>query len=103
MRRESSRRASGGPGRWFRRRLPPALGSIVEAETHFEGHLEMVDVAVDEIAANAGHLEPVKIPQGLRGTVHPVPHRLIDAVGRRTHNLGDLVRAISHAPLPLGT
>src|SRR3954453_20696783 len=76
---------------------PGPGGSVVlEPEADLETDLEVLDRAVLDLAADVGHLEPVDVPQGLRGTGDRVVDRVLVSLGRRPDDLGDAVGAVRH-------
>src|SRR6185437_6789295 len=81
-----------------RRSAPETLLRLVaQAELHL--HLVVIDLAVDDMAADLGHLEPFEIAQGFRGGVDAVADRLVEAAARAADNLGDAVDMIAHRSL----
>src|SRR4051794_14341403 len=59
-----------------------ALG-LLEAEPDLHGDLEMADLAVHDVPADVGGLEPVEVPQGLCGAGQPVADGVVDRLRRR--------------------
>src|SRR3984957_20942148 len=69
---------------------------VLEAEAHLEADLIVRDLAVDDLAADLGDLEPVQVPQGLPGPVQSTADGGLDPLGRGSDDLGDAVRALAH-------
>src|SRR3546814_20477028 len=63
----------------FRSSGAPSL-LVAEAELHPD--LEVADGIVDDVAADFGHLEPLEVPQRLRGGADGVADRVVERVGR---------------------
>src|SRR6188472_1445007 len=75
----------------------PTLASFVlEPETDLHADLEVLDVAVLDLATDLGDLEPVHVPQRRARPTYGVPDGFVDAVGRRADDLGDAVSATAH-------
>src|SRR3712207_4537890 len=76
---------------------PSADGPVVlETEADLQPDLEVLDATVLGLTSHLRDLEPVDVPQRLRGALDPVPDRLVDAVGRGADDLGDPVGAVRH-------
>ena len=69
---------------------------VLEPEPDFHGDLEVLDVTLDDVAPDLGHLEPVEVPDGFGRPPHAVAHRLLDAVARGADDFGDPVGAVAH-------
>lgn len=54
---------------------PP--GSVLESETHLQGHLERVDFTVHDVTADLGRLEPLDIANGSGHAGDAVPDGLL--------------------------
>src|SRR5260370_1018290 len=67
---------SGGSGHYPPR---PTTSGVLEAEADLEPDLIVGDVAVDDLAADLRHLEPVQVPQGLRGALQRALDRRLDS------------------------
>src|SRR3546814_12493428 len=65
----AARRTSGAP-------------SLLVAEAELHPDLEVADGIVDDVAADFGHLEPLEVPQRLRGGADGVADRVVERVGR---------------------
>src|SRR5690606_3425458 len=76
------------------RRDPNPNSGVFEAESHLHADLQVLDIAVHDLAADLGDLEPVEVPERLRRPVDAVAHRFVDALGGRPDDLGHPVRAI---------
>src|SRR6266581_4071159 len=76
-------RAAARATAWDRERCrqPGQLG-VLEAEADLEPDLEMRDVAVHDLTADLGDLEPVQVPQGLPGTVQRAADGRLDSLRR---------------------
>src|ERR1700683_4998172 len=72
-----------------RRRGSPGSIRVFEAEADLEAYLVVGDVAVHDLAPDLGHLEPVQVPQGLRGAVQGAVDGRLDSIRRGAHDLGD--------------
>src|SRR3546814_7428964 len=72
----AARRTSGAP-------------SLLVAEAELHPDLEVADGIVDDVAADFGHLEPLEVPQRLRGGADGVADRVVERVGRGAVDLGD--------------
>ena len=67
----------------MRRKLPSTGGSVVlETEAHLHADLEVLDVAVLDLAAHLGDLEPVDVTQGAGRSGDAVPDGLVDALAQ---------------------
>jgi hypothetical protein len=55
----------------IRRPAVDPLG-VLEAETHLHAHLEVGDLALLDVAADLGDLEPLQVPQRLTGPETPL-------------------------------
>src|SRR3546814_3203681 len=71
----AARRTSGAP-------------SLLVAEAELHADLEMTDGILDDVAADLGHLEPLEVPQRLRGGADGVADRVVERVGRGAVDLG---------------
>src|SRR5579872_6431597 len=81
-----------------RRSAPEALLRLVsQAELHL--YLVVIDLAVDDVAADLGHLEPFEIAKRFRRSVDAVADRLVEAAARAADDLGDAVDMIVHRSL----
>src|SRR3954454_19574057 len=69
---------------------------VLEAEADLEPDLEVLHVAVLDLSAHLGDLEPVDVTQGRAGPPYGVADGLVDAVGRGSDELGDAVGAVRH-------
>ena len=70
---------------------------VLEAEADLDPDLEVLDLAVLDLATDLGDLEPVTVPQRLGGPLHAVVDRLLEPLGRGAYDLGDAVGAVGHA------
>src|SRR4051812_19857496 len=77
-----------------------ARSDVVEAEADLHGDLNVPDLAVLQMAADLGDLEPVQAVQGLRRPVDRVADRLVDPVGRASHDLGNAIGVVAHRSPP---
>src|ERR1700754_639086 len=78
-----------------------APSRVLEAEADLHADLDVLDLAVDDLAADLGDLEPVEVPQRLGGPADAVAHRLVHSLVRRADDLGDAVGAV-HGVLLFG-
>src|SRR3546814_5991758 len=62
--------------------------------------LEMANGIVDDVAADLGHLEPLEVPQRLRGGADGVADRVVERVGRGAVDLGDGIDVARHGAVP---
>src|SRR4249920_2777838 len=76
-----------------------ALVTVLEPETDLDDDLPVRHLAVREVAADLGHLEPVDVAQGLVRPRDGVADRVVHAVGRGAHDLGDAVDVLGHVGL----
>src|SRR6185437_8048694 len=98
-----SARVKGGEG--ATRRDNPACAAarragssgVFEAEADLHADLVVVDLVVDDVAADLGDLEPVEVTQGLAGAGDAVGDGLVDALLGGANDLRDAVGAIGHA------
>src|SRR4051794_29830563 len=74
---------------------------VLEPEADLETDLEVLDLAVLDLAPDLGHLEPVEVSKRLAGAVDGVADGGVDAVGRGADDLGDAVGAVRHGDLRL--
>src|SRR3954468_1310687 len=70
---------------------------FLQAEAELQPHLEVVDPAVADVAADLGDLEPVEVAERPARARDRVADRGGDAVGRRPHDLADGVDVVAHA------
>src|SRR6476659_3268457 len=70
--------------------------AALEAEPALEADLEVPDLAVGDVPADLGDLEPVEVAQRPARAGHAVADRRIDAVGGRPDDLGDAVHVVAH-------
>src|SRR5690606_32783604 len=77
-------------GRWRFVGLTRAVGRL-DPEAHLEPDLEVSNLAVDQMAPNLGHLEPVQVAQSLAGAGDGVADGLIHGVGGGADELGNPV------------
>jgi hypothetical protein len=75
---------------------------ILEPEAELHRDLEVLDMVVDDLAADLGNLEPVEMAEGVAGSADGVLDGIVDALLGRPDDLGDAVRAIGHGSAPLG-
>ena len=86
-------------------RGPPRTGrpvgglGVLEPESDLEADLVVGHLAVDDLAADLRHLEPVEVTQCLRGPQYGAPDRRLDALGRGADDLGDAISTVGHAVL----
>src|SRR3546814_53780 len=83
----AARRTSGAP-------------SLLVAEAELHPDLEVADGIVDDVAADFGHLEPLEVPQRLRGGADGVADRVVERVGRGAVDLGDGIDVARHGAVP---
>ncbi len=81
--------------------VPPAgrrgrRSGVFQAETDLEADLIVRHLAVDDLAADLGHLEPVEVPQGLRRPAQRAADRRVHPLRRGADDLGDAVRTFAH-------
>src|SRR5712691_12030192 len=74
-----------------------ALG-VLQPEADLEPDLEVRDLAIGDLAADLGHLEPVQVPQGLRRAVQRAADRGLDSLRGCAHDLGDTIGTFAHVP-----
>jgi hypothetical protein len=67
---------------------------VFEAEANFHRHLEMLDLTLDDVAADLRDLEPIDVPQRLRRAMDAVSNGLLQALPRRPDDLADSVGAV---------
>src|SRR3546814_2556001 len=60
----------------------------------------VADGIVDDVAADFGHLEPLEVPQRLRGGADGVADRVVERVGRGAVDLGDGIDVARHGAVP---
>src|SRR3954468_4758740 len=70
---------------------------FLEAEAELQPHLEVVDPAVADVAADLRDLEPVEVAERPARAGDRVADRGVDAVGRRPDDLADGVDVVAHA------
>src|SRR6185312_10762535 len=63
---------------------------------HLQADLVVRDLAVDNLAADLGDLEPVQVPQRLPGAVQRAGDRGLDSVRRGADDLGHAIGALTH-------
>src|SRR3546814_17100944 len=63
-------------------RRTSGAASLLVAEAELHADLEMANGIVDDVAADLGHLEPLEVPQRLRGGADGVADRVVERVGR---------------------
>src|SRR5215469_6866625 len=73
---------------------------VLEPESDLEAHLEVRHLAVHDLAADLGDLEPVQVPERLRSALQRTTDRGLDAVWRGADYLRYPIRAISHVIPP---
>ena len=82
----------------------PCLGStglgVLKAEADLHGDLNVIDVPILDVAPDVCDLEPIQMPDGLRGPIHGIPNRSIDPVRAGTHDLGEAICATAHGLEP---
>ena len=76
----SARRTSRGRSLQVSSSRGPSSG-VLQPEAHLQPYLVVGHLVVPDLAADLGHLEPVQVPEGLRGAVHRVADRGLDAFG----------------------
>src|SRR5919108_6605678 len=69
---------------------------LLEPEADLQPDLEVLDVAVHDVAADLGDLEPVEVAQGAARARDRVADRRVDAVRRRSDDLADGVHVVGH-------
>lgn len=74
-----------------------ATSVVLEAEADLHADLEVLDLAILDLAANAQDLEPVTVTQGLAGALDAVEDGLVDALRGGADDLGDAIGAVAHA------
>src|SRR3954449_12889204 len=77
------------------------LMELLEPEADLDRHLEVGDLAVGEVAADADDLEPLEAAQRLAGLRHGRADAVVDAGRRRPGDLDGLVHVIAQGALPL--
>src|SRR5215472_13719946 len=75
----------------------PTASCVLEAEAELDADLVVGDPAVDDLAPDLGHLEPVQVPQGLRGALQRASDRRLDPLRRGAHDLGNAIRTVGHS------
>src|SRR5260221_9529634 len=81
----------------FRPTSSPA--DVFQREAGLQRHLIVLHLAVLDVAARLGDLEPAQMPQGARGAGDGALHGILDARLRRADELDDLVDMIMHGVL----
>src|SRR5262249_55836122 len=76
-------------------------GSL-QPEPDLQRHLVVRDLAVDDVAADVGDLEPVEVPKGGVGAADGVLDGVLEAARRRARELGDLVDLVTHGAYRTG-
>src|SRR5512133_3480897 len=69
---------------------------VLEPKPDLQSDLEVLDVAVLDLSAHLGHLEPVDVAQRRAGPPDGVADGLLDPVRGRADELGDAVGAVAH-------
>ncbi|CAG7640370.1 hypothetical protein SBRY_30422 [Actinacidiphila bryophytorum] len=84
--------------------LLPKHGLVrgLQAEAELETHLVVVDLAVHDVPAYLGDLEPVQAAQRLRGPADAVAQGGVHALVRRADDLRHPVGVLGHGGLPFG-
>src|SRR3546814_4907437 len=77
-------------------RRTSGAASLLVAEAELHADLEMANGIVDDVAADLGHLEPLEVPQRLRGGADGVADRVVERVGRGAVDLGDGIDVARH-------
>ena len=73
---------------------------LVEPEADLQRDLEMTQLVVVDVPADVGDLEPVKVVQGLRGTLDGAADGVVDALGGGADDLADRIDAVRHWLIP---
>src|SRR3546814_8285077 len=81
-------------------RRTSGAASLLVAEAQLHADLEMTDGIVDDVAADFGHLEPLEVPQRLRGGADGVADRVVERVGQGAVDLGDGIDVARHGAVP---
>ena len=55
----------------------------------------MADLALNDVALNLGHLEPVEVPEGFRRSLDAVLDGILNTLFRRSDDLRDTVDMIA--------
>ena len=74
-----------------------SVSGVFEAEPDLDANLEVIDLAIADVPADFGDLEPVEVPQRLGGALNAVSDGSVDAFIRCPDDLGDAVRAVRHS------
>src|SRR5690625_1590712 len=94
--------ATGGAHRSTQFPLRSRSASLLQSEADLEPDLEVRHLAVLDVPANGGHLEPVDLAQGLRSAPHTLADGVLNAVRRRADHFGHAVHVVTHAALAFG-
>src|SRR5690606_5042600 len=82
-----------------RRRTDRRGASVLEREADPQRHLPVRDLAVGDMAARLGDLEPLDVADRLAGLGDGTLHGVVAARGRRAGELDELVDVMGHALL----
>src|SRR4029077_10421628 len=70
------------------------LPRVLDAEADLQADLEVLDLALDDLATHLGHLEPVQVAQRRRRTADGIADRGVDALMRAADDFGDAVGVV---------
>ena len=79
----------------------PLCGRVLKTIAQLEGDLEVVDIAIFDIATHIGHLKPIEVPKRLGPASDAIANGAIYPLLRRPDYLNKTICSISHqSPLP---
>src|SRR6185436_18718305 len=74
-------------------RRSAVLLAFLELEPDLHLRLELADLAAGDVRALLADLQPLQVADRLARPPHRLPHRVVEALLRRAHQLDRLVRA----------